>query len=155
MKTNLLIVGLLGIAFCAFGQSPATTTSYFDFLQKENENEGKIIIHQDSALIRTFEKQITIHLLDPTVDGYRIQIFSGSGMEARDKINVIRGEFITAFPEFDVNKIYPLYQPPFFKVRVGDFRSKSEALPVYKKIVKKFPQAYVFKEKINDNCIAL
>ena len=44
---------------------------------------------------------------------------------------------------------YRSYQNPFFKVTVGDFRTKSEALELLEQIKGEFPAAFILKENIN------
>ena len=44
---------------------------------------------------------------------------------------------------------YLIYQPPFFKIRVGDFRTKDEAYTFYKKLLSDFPVSYLIADQIN------
>ena len=45
-------------------------------------------------------------------------------------------------------KAYRTYVNPYFKVTVGDFRTKSEAMGFLSRIVTEFPSAFVVKESI-------
>ena len=44
---------------------------------------------------------------------------------------------------------YRSYVNPYFKVTVGDFRTKSEAMQLLQKIRGAFPSAFIVKENIN------
>ena len=44
---------------------------------------------------------------------------------------------------------YRSYVNPYFKVTVGDFRTKSEAMQLLQKIKWEFPAAFIVKENIN------
>ncbi len=71
--------------------------------------------------------------------GYRIQVYFGSGRQARKEANEAKARCISLFP---TQKAHILYQTPFYKVRVGDFRTRNEAFVIFMKIKKEFPQAY-------------
>ena len=78
--------------------------------------------------------------------GYRIQVYFGSGQQARKEANEAKASCISLFP---TQKAHILYQTPFYKVRVGDFRTRNEAFIWHKKIVRKFPKAYIVNDIIN------
>jgi len=78
--------------------------------------------------------------------GYRIQVYFGSGQQARKEANEAKASCILLFP---TQKAHILYQTPFYKVRVGDFRTRNEAFIWHKKIVRKFPKAYIVNDIIN------
>ena len=78
--------------------------------------------------------------------GYRIQVYFGSGQQARKEANEAKASCISLFP---TQKTHILYQTPFYKVRVGDFRTRNEAFIWHKKIVRKFPKAYPVNDIIN------
>ncbi|MFH1000905.1 MAG: SPOR domain-containing protein, partial [Bacteroidota bacterium] len=42
-----------------------------------------------------------------------------------------------------------IVQIPFWKIRVGDFRTREEAYYLYKKIVKDFPNSYIVRDQID------
>ena len=44
---------------------------------------------------------------------------------------------------------YRSYENPFFKVTVGDFRTRSEAMQLLTSIKSEFPKAFLVKENIN------
>ena len=46
-------------------------------------------------------------------------------------------------------KAYRTYANPYFKVTVGDFRTKSEAMELLSRIKVNFPSAFVVRENIS------
>jgi hypothetical protein len=44
--------------------------------------------------------------------------------------------------------VYRVYANPYFKVTVGDFRTRSEAMEMLSRIKYSFPSAFVVKENI-------
>ena len=114
------------------------------------QNTGKIAIFQDSSVTKMLNRQILINEKYKGIpNGYRIQIFSVSGNDAREKALKFKDNFVEYHTAFKAKDVYELYQPPFFKLRVGDYRNKNEALIVYKKLVKYYPNCYIVKSKIN------
>ncbi len=123
--------------------------NFFEYLQSNDSLTGHINIYQSQSIKSLINKIVAIHTKQRGIAGYRIQIFSASGQKARNFANKTRSEFVSKYPNFDYNLIYPLYQPPFFKIRVGDYRTKDEALKFYKQVVNQFPNAYIVKAIIN------
>ena len=46
-------------------------------------------------------------------------------------------------------KVYRTFDSPNFKVAVGDFRTKDEALALFKRLKSQYPAAFIIKENIN------
>ncbi|QZT36308.1 SPOR domain-containing protein [Halosquirtibacter xylanolyticus] len=86
--------------------------------------------------------------LQKGVRGYRLQIYFSSGTDARSEIQKIKTRFLRVKP--DVNT-YTTYSAPDFKLRVGDFRSKSEALKLKKSLSSMFPDSFIVPEIIDPN----
>ena len=129
-------------------QQDYTDISFFEYIQQNDSQTGQINIYQSHSVESLVNKFIFIHSKQRGIKGYRIQIFSASGQQARQSANKTRSRFISLYPDFDYNLIYPLYQPPFFKIRVGDYRTKEEALKFYKQVVIQFPNSYIVKSII-------
>lgn len=56
-----------------------------------------------------------------TTDGYRVQVLSTDDI---DEANSVRAEI---YEKTTRKEVYVIFDPPFYKVKVGDFTSKSEA----------------------------
>jgi hypothetical protein len=75
--------------------------------------------------------------------GYRIQINFG---QDRNEANKVRGDFSAKYPGIPT---YMSYQQPYFKVNVGDYRTKLEAVKNLNMVRKNYPGAFVIIDKIN------
>ena len=82
----------------------------------------------------------------PFVQGYRIQLFKDSGNEALDAAHEIMDKFSEDFPEYNT---YLSFQEPYYRVRVGDFRTRLEALGAIEKIKRKYRNVWIIKDNIN------
>ena len=119
----------------------------FSILQDDSFG-GIISFYQNPSLHVLVDKNSRLNKKNG-LKGYRIQIYSGSGVTARDNANAASLQFKEKFEDFDTDLVYINYQSPYFRVRVGDFRNKNEAFEIYHEIVKKFPGSYIVKSKIN------
>ena len=102
-------------------------------------------VHQ-SQLIRNSLKNHIAANSGRALDGYRIRIFFDNRQSARTDSEKMEKDFSAAHPDIPV---YRSYVNPYFKVTVGDFRTKSEAMQLLRSIVKEYPTAFVVKENIN------
>ncbi|MBA7522516.1 hypothetical protein ES705_14635 [subsurface metagenome] len=107
---------------------------------------GKVTIVQDENIITLIDK----HLLEESkrrgIRGYRIRIFSNSGPGARKEGEIIRAGFIGRFEGINT---YYIFDTPYYRLYIGDFRTKSDAMKFYKKIEYELPDAFIIPSKIN------
>lgn len=79
-----------------------------------------------------------------SVSGYRIRIFFDNKQNSRGASEAEAARFRSLYPGYSV---YRSFANPFFKVTIGDFRTKSEANTALRVIVNDFPTAFVVREK--------
>lgn len=127
------------------GQTSPGGKDVLEFLQ-EGGSGGRIRLEADSLLVVNYHKLMVQNSKIRGVPGYRIRIFSESGLGAKEKQQQIRARFLTEFPDIDA---YNRYDEPYFKVYVGDCRTRSEALKLYDRIEKKFPNPILVEDYIN------
>ena len=80
-----------------------------------------------------------------TISGYRVRIFFDNKQNARTESDTVLKKFNGLYPDV---MAYRIYANPYFKVTVGDFRTKSEAMALLARIKGAFPSAFVVKENI-------
>lgn len=80
-----------------------------------------------------------------TLSGYRVRIFFDNRQTARNESEQTVGRFREMYQEIAV---YRTYTNPYFKVTVGDCRTRSEAMHLLARIKRDFPSAFVVKENI-------
>jgi len=133
---------LFFLAICAWGQDWPVRSEYTDTNQIQ---DGKLNISQDPRLETLVQRHINYNKKKGGMNGYRIQIFFGSGRAARTDANESKAKFLSYFPDY---KAHILYQSPYYKVRVGDFRTKNEALKFFRRVQRRFPNAYIIPDII-------
>ena len=80
-----------------------------------------------------------------TLNGYRVRIFFDNKQSARVASEETLKRFESMYHDVAA---YRTYANPYFKVTVGDFRTKSEAMALLERIRYEFPSAFVVKENI-------
>ena len=100
---------------------------------------------QDSQLIRLVSLHIRKNESLRGINGYRVEIFFSSALDARQKALQTKAAFLKDYPDTNV---YVIYVSPDFKVRVGDFRTKNEALAMMKQVQDRFPKAFIVPDII-------
>lgn len=107
--------------------------------------DSTLVIDRDVRLDSLVMRHTRVNKLKDGFDGYRVQLFSGSGTEARLQANNLRAEFMTLYPDVPA---YLVYQAPNFKVRVGDFRTELEAIHMQRQIAYQYPGGFVARDLI-------
>jgi SPOR domain len=105
----------------------------------------KINSKQDSDLVDLVNLHIRRNQQGGNMQGFRVEIFFSSELNARQKAQYIKNEFLSAFPTYNV---YISYFSPDFKVRVGNFRTRNEAIKAMNEIKGQFPRAFVVPDLI-------
>lgn len=142
-----LVIFLTLLAGVAYGQQNASGTTSNDIFKKiETESDGNIRFSQPDSLHNLILKHIAANRQQKGIPGYRIRIFSDLGMDARQKSAQTKTAFYEKYPDIP---IYREYDSPYFKVYVGDFRTKIEAIKCLKRIKPNFPSAFVVPDQIN------
>lgn len=145
VNKSLLLLSFLLLPIALFSQKLIKAE---DLLRESKDFTGaRIDISQDIRIDSLLTRHINSNKNYSGIDGFRIQIYRGSNRNAREEANNAKAEFISQFP--DIESYLRFDQPNFFKVRVGDFRTKHEAYPYYIEIKKKFPNAYILADIIN------
>jgi hypothetical protein len=108
-------------------------------------SQGKVEVIQDEKITQLSEQYSSMSRNNPEVDGYRVQIFFDSGSNSKNKAASLKAEFDLAYP---LIKSYLSYKEPYYRVRVGDFRSLVEAVGFQQKINIDYPNSFPVKDKI-------
>jgi hypothetical protein len=106
----------------------------------------RLVIVQDPAIDTLVSRHILSNASKNGVDGWRIQIYRGGHRTAGDDSNRARARFMEDFPDIKTYRTFD--RPNWFKVKVGDFRTREEAAVVYFDILKKYPEAYLIRDVI-------
>ncbi len=132
-------------------------STIFDELRKSGPGKGEVVINQSPAIremigerMRGANVETADSLTYLKVQGYRTQVFSGNNQRiSKDEAFRKEKEIKELFPEIPT---YVTYNAPFWKLRVGDFRSHEEAYHMMRSLMDAFPEygkeMYIVREEI-------
>jgi hypothetical protein len=110
-----------------------------DTILNRSTDSPSVIVHKDPRIDLLVKKQIQIN--EETTrearrvgKGYRLLVINTNN---RDEAAAAKTKVYTYFPEL---KSYLLYQAPYFKLKVGNFRDKKEAEDYQQRLQKYFPK---------------
>ena len=114
--------------------------------QQTGNASGKTEIVQDSRVDSLVKKHVQINQVINTMDGFRIQVFSDSGINSKTKAQAAQSELQARFPGMTV---YLSFKSPNYKVRAGDFRTRLDAQRVLVQLTADYPNAFIIADQIN------
>ena len=118
---NILLVTMIALSLKVSAQSDSTSVS----------------VHKDPRIDMLVKKQMQINEETTrdarrSVPGYRIQVVNTNN---RNEALAAKTKVYQLYPEL---KVYLLYQAPYFRLRVGNFKTRPEAEPYLKTMTKQF-----------------
>ena len=153
MKKLIITAALLiGMAMTLKAQTYETVDSlvYTPVASLDESLAGKDIfsevnVNQSQALSKAMASKIEKNK-SKKMTGYRVRIFFDNKQDSRGASEAAMNRFLSSYPGHGA---YRTFASPFFKVTVGDFRTKSEAMHMLQTLRAEFPSSIVVKENIN------
>lgn len=111
-------------------------------------DSATVLVVKDPRIAELIRQQIQINEETTrdsrrNIPGFRIQVINSTD---RNKVFAAKAKIYQQFPDL---KPYLLYQPPNFKLRVGNFRTQEEAEDFEKQLTALFPTGlYVIRDVI-------
>ena len=143
---------LLTFSFLGYGQIESDSVSILlgsDSIRfkKRELIQGSLSTYQDPyyEAVERIQKRINKESCPNLVKGFRVQVFSCSGGNCKEKADKYYSQFLMAYPELPV---YKMWQPPSLKVRAGNCRSRFEAEGIKKLIEGDFPFVFIVPDFI-------
>lgn len=102
-----------------------------------------VTVSNDSLINAAIEARIRENS-STMYNGFRIRIFLDNKKTARDESLEAEAAFRKLFPGY---MTYRNFSYPFFKVTVGDFRTKADAMEFLPKVQRHFPAAFIVREQ--------
>ena len=104
-----------------------------------------VTVNQSTAMKSAFDSYVSANA-SKRISGYRIRVYYENSQNARNRSESIARTISGTYPGIGV---YRTFESPNFKVCVGDFRTKDEALKLYHALKSSYPTAIILKETIN------
>jgi hypothetical protein len=136
MKTLKFIFLMTFIASGLFSQE-------IDRRSYVNQDESITSLLQSHRQINQRQKQKGT---DGFIDGFRVQIYTDSGNRSSLRTDRMKAEFDQKYPTI---RSYKSYDEPYFKLRVGDFRTRLDAQRFLNEISSTYLFSIIVVDKIN------
>jgi hypothetical protein len=133
---NLMFILLLGPVLGLHAQA----------VQTDTVAPGNITVYKDARFDLLVKKQAEynqrMNLTRKFSHGFRIQVLNTTD---RNEATAVKTKLLHLYPG---EKVYLLYQEPYFKVRFGNFRNRSDADDYLRQISKLYPGVFVIPSPI-------
>lgn len=142
MKKLLFVICVLLVSAAASAQK---------FGQLVSDMQENVTLHQDPSVSSLLQDKIDgTEGATKEITGYRVQIYSSNSQQTA-KAEALKLEKKVIEEALEV-EVHVLYTPPFWKVRLGDFRTKEEANLLKEEIIRRMPElqgdTYVVRDQI-------
>lgn len=138
MKEGIMDIRVIVLAVCCVGMvgklSAQDTTAVFA--------AKNYTIKQDEGIARLVYKYKEYNHKREFADGYRIQIMY---TDVRDEVYKSKASL---YKEFSDLNSYVEYEQPYYKLRVGDFKTRLDATYYLQQIITLYPGAFIVRDKI-------
>jgi hypothetical protein len=121
---------------------------YFIFLSMivfSQKAEDLSYIVKDPRIDKLIEKHRQYNQSNPGVDGFRVQIFFDSGNNSKKAAQTVRERFMEVYPGVTA---YLTFKAPYYRVRVGNFRTKLEAEGFLFQLASTYPNAFTVPDRV-------
>lgn len=110
------------------------------------QHPGKVEVIKDpkiDSLIARRAQLIKASRRSSVASGFRVQIFSSTD---RKTVYLEQTKFKASYPAI---RTYISYSEPYYKLRVGDFRTRLEAEKLINQLKRRYEGLFIFAEPIN------
>ena len=149
MKTDMKRIAIILFVVLAALQLRANDSLRIAMRPNLLDSMPGVEVLQDSAVGALLHAAMQGNLELVEIDGYRVQIYSSNRQQvAKSEALELEAKIKDKLDQ----TVYVLYMPPFWKVRIGDFRTYEEAKEYKKLFVEQFPSimgdTYIVRDKI-------
>ena len=152
--TKYILFATIFFLSCVLSASAQQTTDavnvFEQLAQRDSVSGAEITFHQDSRIEQLFIDRRLIGA-GGEMPGFRVQVFSSNNQRtARAEAFRIKTLIEDRFPD---TAVYENFSAPFWRVRVGDFRTREEAEEKRNELRRAFPamrrEMVVIRDTIN------
>ncbi|MEX2596696.1 MAG: hypothetical protein WEC59_07175 [Salibacteraceae bacterium] len=124
------------------GQTPGQNTGNE---VDSNHQSSTIEVEMEDNIAQFLEMTDSLDRKNLRTTGYRIQIFSSSGPQAKQDALKNQASFLNLYSDYGA---YTKWNYPNWVVRLGDYRTHLEALEFHNEIKSLYPASFIVKDEI-------
>ncbi|MBQ0137616.1 MAG: SPOR domain-containing protein [Bacteroidales bacterium] len=139
----LMAVGLIGALTSLRAQEEQNNGSGFIFQAMKN-----VTIHQDSSITQLMEDHWVGRVRgEEEMPGWRLQVYSSNGqLQAKQEAEQLKEMLEKEITE----PVYVIFTQPFWKVRIGNFRTVEEVKAYKEVLLEQFPDLHSSAYPVKD-----
>ena len=103
----------------------------FEMLSQTGQYGNRITLSQPVLLQSAIQNQIVLNK-SKKIQGFRVRIFSSNAQNARSTSQAVKEAFELLYPHIPA---YPKFENIDYRVLVGNFRTRSEAMRFHKELI--------------------
>ncbi|GEM_PF-735290 len=115
-------------------------------MKEAEQSEGELNYIMEEELVDYIGMIDSMDQKESAPKGFRIQIYSASGANSRTSAYESQSEFLSLYPSMDS---YTLWSYPNWVVRVGNFRTRLEALEYHMELREEYPASFIIGDRIS------
>ena len=100
----------------------------------------QIQLNADPAIDQLMKTWVNLNRTNPRIEGWRVQVLSSTD---RQRVEAGKAQFLTTYPNIPADWVH---EKPYYKLRVGAFRTRQEAMSFLAGIKDSYPVAYPVKD---------
>lgn len=107
--------------------------------------QGSVQVVADERIEQLIDKHKYLNRHQAVLNGWRVQIFFDAGANSKRKATEVQNRFSSRYSDVEA---YLSFKEPYYRIRIGDFRTRIEAEGFLQKIKGEYPNAFAVSEKI-------
>lgn len=137
MKLYITLAFLLIVPLLNAQNETRVEITEMGIFSKDDYSQAKVYFNQEAVLNDII---ISKKGTKKRQQVWRVQIYMGSGRNARAAATSTRNSFVAKYADIDAEMVYP---SPYWKVLVGVFKTRIEAESLRKKLLGEYPKSRV------------
>lgn len=145
MKHILFLLISIVLTNSLFAQEKRIELAQTGLFPSGYNNNAQVFINENAKLQSIINNHKIQNKNKQEIRGWRIRVYMGSGRNARDEANTIKLKIRNRYTEVEPHLVH---HSPYFKILVGDFRTRIEAESFQKKLKREYPNCYVVESEV-------
>jgi len=143
-KIIAITFGIMLFSVCSIAQSVGIVQT--KVVVAKDSTQDSTSIEMSDVMSRYLHLMNSIDAKSLKSTGYRIQVFSSSGPNAKKEALQSQSDFLKIYRDYPS---YTKWNYPNWVVRLGDYRTHLEAMEFHNEVTSIFPASFIVKDEIN------
>lgn len=115
------------------------------FNSSYSNSSTQVYINANTNLLNIIKNHKKLNKEAVEIKGWRVMIYMGSGKSARNQANSVKLRIRNKYSDVEPHLVH---HSPYFKILVGDYRTRIDAESFRKKLMREYPNSYVVESEI-------